>query len=476
VERFTREAQLLAELRDPGIVGFVASGVTPSGEPYLVMQWLDGESLSDRLDRGPLSVAETVALGRRVAGALHAAHARGVVHRDLKPSNLFLPGGDLARVMILDFGIARIVEEGRTLTRTGTTLGSPGYMSPEQARGMRVEASADVFSLGCVLFRCLAGQPPFTGDALTAMIKAISDPAPLVASFRADVPPPLEALIQRMLSKQPGARPRDAAAVAVELGAIAEGGLPTSVPSLPPPTLPATAVGGPGAFPSIPPAPTLGTTVAASAPARSRASIVILAALGGVLVTLAGVVTFGFWLRSGAAGGGGVGAGCPGIKCVPMAYPDHQHVDPMEVLPHATQLAQSIDHTASLCDLNLGGVSDGTVVLGPDVRAMNLSGSFLSFQFTRPSAGKALLVNSLPGRLYAVDSVCAHPVAPPVCTPRAAYRAAIASGVPAGTRAGMNYHNDDTLGPTWEFYVTNHLDWIRRIDGKTCAIHSKAGK
>jgi predicted Ser/Thr protein kinase len=479
IERFAREAQLLAELRDPGIVGFVASGATPTGEAYLVMQWLEGEGLSERLARSPLSVAETVALGRRVAGALHAAHARGVVHRDLKPSNLFLPGGDLARVLILDFGIARILEDGRTLTRTGTTLGSPGYMSPEQARGVRVEASADVFSLGCVLFRCLAGQPPFTGDALSAMIKAISDPAPLVASFRGDVPPALEALIQRMLAKQPAARPRDAAAVAVELGAIAEGALSTVVPSMPPPPSMAapsglwTVAAGTTAQP-----PTQGT--AAAPPAKSRAPVVLLAALGGAVAAVALVCILGVPVRR-IMGGGGFGYPCPGIRCAPANYADPQHVDPMEILPHATQLAQSLDRTATLCDITLGNVTDGTVPMGAELRSM-AQGTYLMFQFARPSvsrpgAEKSYGVSLLPpGRLSTLEGTCAHTVPLPACTPRAAYHAAIASGVPRGTSAGMSYHHDDTLGPTWEFWVLNHMDLSRRIDGKTCAVRPHGGK
>ncbi len=165
-ERFQREAALLAELHHPGIVRFVASGATPDGQAYLVMDWLEGEGLADRLARGTLSVAETIELGRRVTSALSVAHARGIIHRDLKPGNLFLPGGNLARIVVLDFGIARAVESGQSLTSTGATLGSPGYLSPEQARGDKnLDTRADVFSLGCVLFRCLTGRAPFTGDS-----------------------------------------------------------------------------------------------------------------------------------------------------------------------------------------------------------------------------------------------------------------------------------------------------------------------
>ncbi|HEX7841858.1 MAG TPA: serine/threonine-protein kinase, partial [Kofleriaceae bacterium] len=131
-ERFTREAKVLAELSHPGIVRYISHGVTPAGELFLVMEWLDGEILKARLERGPLTVSEAVTLATRVAEALGAAHARGVVHRDLKPSNLLLPGGRIDQVKVLDFGIAQ--REGRSqLTQTGTLLGTPGYMAPEQA-------------------------------------------------------------------------------------------------------------------------------------------------------------------------------------------------------------------------------------------------------------------------------------------------------------------------------------------------------
>jgi serine/threonine protein kinase len=131
--RFEREAQLLSELSHPGLVRYVAHGVAPSGERYLVMEWLEGEDLARRIQRSRLSIDEALLLATRVAEALAAVHARGVVHRDLKPSNIFLVGASLESVKILDFGVARFGSVAAT-TQTGTVLGTPGYMAPEQAR------------------------------------------------------------------------------------------------------------------------------------------------------------------------------------------------------------------------------------------------------------------------------------------------------------------------------------------------------
>src|SRR5215510_5051181 len=144
-ERFAREVKVLAELSHPGIVRYIAHGVTSAGKLFLAMEWVDGEILKARLERGPLTLGESVTLATRIAEALGVAHARGIVHRDLKPSNLILPGGRIDLVKVLDFGIAQ--RHGQTqLTRTGTLLGTPGYIAPEQARtdGV-VDARADVF-------------------------------------------------------------------------------------------------------------------------------------------------------------------------------------------------------------------------------------------------------------------------------------------------------------------------------------------
>jgi serine/threonine protein kinase len=168
--RFTREAALLSDLRHPGIVQYIADGITETGEPYLVMEWLEGEDLSRRLERGALDMPDALALISQVADALAAAHDRGIIHRDLKPGNLFLVGGHIDRVKVLDFGIARFVGAA-TLTLPDAMIGSPFYMAPEQVRNLRtVDVRVDVFALGCVLMECLTGAPVFKGEHVMAVL------------------------------------------------------------------------------------------------------------------------------------------------------------------------------------------------------------------------------------------------------------------------------------------------------------------
>jgi tetratricopeptide (TPR) repeat protein len=240
LERFAREGRLLAELKHPGIVRYVAHGATVAGEPYLAMEWLEGEDLEARLARRGLTVAESVALGLRVAEALGAAHARGVVHRDVKPSNLFLPDSDIERVKLLDFGIARLTEGSDGITRTGMPIGTPAYMAPEQARGgPHVDARADVFSLGCVLFKCMTGRSAFVGEhAVAVLAKILLEEAPRVRELCPGAPEALDALVARMLSKDPAPRPANGSEVAAELaslGSIAPG--PAALADAPPPSL-----------------------------------------------------------------------------------------------------------------------------------------------------------------------------------------------------------------------------------------------
>ncbi|WP_437575188.1 serine/threonine-protein kinase [Sorangium sp. So ce887] len=221
--RFEHEARILAELDHPRIVRHVAHGITPDGVPYLAMEWLDGESLAQRLARQKLDLEESLALLRATAEALGAAHARGIVHRDVKPGNLLLVGGEVAGLKVLDFGIARMKRTIGALTRTGSVMGTPGYMAPEQATGDRdrLDARADIFSLGAVVFECLTGRPAFQGQHVMALLaKLLMEDPPRVRHLRPDLPQELDDFVARMLAKDPEQRPRDGSAVLEALEAL----------------------------------------------------------------------------------------------------------------------------------------------------------------------------------------------------------------------------------------------------------------
>ena len=215
LERFEQEAQALAGLVHPHVVRYVDHGRTEEGEAYLAMEWLEGESLATRLLRGPLRLREGIELGRAVADALAAAHARGVVHRDIKPSNLFLVEGRAEAVRVLDFGLVQVAgpaaRTSRVVTRTGTVLGTPGYMAPEQARadeGALVDGRADVFSLGAVLFECLTGRRAFEGVHVMALLaQLLLGDVPRVRETLPGVPRALDDLVARMLARDAADRP-----------------------------------------------------------------------------------------------------------------------------------------------------------------------------------------------------------------------------------------------------------------------------
>ena len=223
-ERFAREAQLLSELRHPGIVSYVAHGQTSDGQRFLAMEWLAGEDLGQRLERGPLAVRDCLRLLAQTADALSVAHKCGVIHRDLKPTNLFIVGGDVGCVKILDFGIARRIARSQAMTRTGMLVGTPEYMAPEQARGSReLTPAADLFSLGCVLYECLTGQPPFVADHIAAVLVRIlfEEPIP-IEDRRPGIPPALIEILTHLLAKEPALRMTDAAMLRERLLGLGE--------------------------------------------------------------------------------------------------------------------------------------------------------------------------------------------------------------------------------------------------------------
>ncbi|MDT8342262.1 MAG: protein kinase [Longimicrobiales bacterium] len=214
-ERFLAEIRTTANLQHPHILPLFDSGEA-DGFLYYVMPYVEGESLRGRLDRErQLPVAEAVGIAVKVAGALQAAHARGIVHRDIKPANLLMQGGE---PLIADFGIALAVSAagGGRLTETGLSLGTPYYMSPEQATADRdPDARSDVYSLACVLFEMLVGDPPFTGSSAQAVLgRILTQGPPSVTAERPSVPPHVDAAIHRALQKLPADRFEGVAAFA----------------------------------------------------------------------------------------------------------------------------------------------------------------------------------------------------------------------------------------------------------------------
>jgi serine/threonine protein kinase len=211
--RFAREARAVAAVGNEHIVAIHAVDEF-RGMPYLVMQYVPGRSLQDRLDAsGPLEIKDILRIGTQAARALAAAHAQGVVHRDIKPANILLENC-IERVKLTDFGLARAIDDA-SVTQSGVIAGTPQYMAPEQARGEPVAARADLFSLGAVLYAMAAGRPPFRGDSAMAVLKRVCEiPHRSVRELNPDVPDWLEAVIDRLLAKDPSDRFESAAEVA----------------------------------------------------------------------------------------------------------------------------------------------------------------------------------------------------------------------------------------------------------------------
>jgi tRNA A-37 threonylcarbamoyl transferase component Bud32/tetratricopeptide (TPR) repeat protein len=228
VERFRREIQLAAQLQHPHIVPLLSAGEA-QGLPYFIMPYVTGESLRARITReGEFPIADTVRTLRDVVSALAYAHGHGVVHRDIKPDNVLLSGGT---AVVTDFGIAKAIsaartdQESGTLTQLGTSLGTPAYMSPEQAAGdPMVDHRADLYSLGCMAYELLTGKPPFADRPPARILAAhISEMPVPVAVLRPDIPPALDQLVMQCLEKDPAARPQSGSEVVQVLEGLTSG-------------------------------------------------------------------------------------------------------------------------------------------------------------------------------------------------------------------------------------------------------------
>ena len=227
--RFLREAQSAGRLSHPNIVTIYDVGETDA-LAYIAMEYLTGTTLRDVMNTGPIPLDLVLDTALQMAEALAFAHEHGVIHRDVKPANVIITGRN-GRIKLTDFGIAHLANSGHTLA--GQMLGSPRYMSPEQAMGREVDGRSDIFSLGAVLYEMLTAQYAFDGDSLPSIVyRVISEAPEPVTTFRPNLPPELTDLLGRMLNKDPAARP-DARELINHLQALAanRSNMPTAVPS-----------------------------------------------------------------------------------------------------------------------------------------------------------------------------------------------------------------------------------------------------
>jgi beta-lactam-binding protein with PASTA domain/predicted Ser/Thr protein kinase len=232
VDRFRREAQAAARLNHPNIVGVYDTGAD-DGTQFIVMEFIEGRTLAEFLSTGgrltPIQAAE---IAQKICVALAEAHAQGVIHRDIKPGNVMVTRDGTVKVM--DFGIARFTSGVETAPQTSAVLGTASYLSPEQAQGDPVDARTDIYSLGTVLYEMLAGRPPFTGDSPVAIaFKQVNEAPAAPSRLNRDVPPALDAVVMRALSKNPANRYQSAQEFADDLERVLNGHEVEATPLLP---------------------------------------------------------------------------------------------------------------------------------------------------------------------------------------------------------------------------------------------------
>jgi serine/threonine-protein kinase len=366
VTRFFNEARAATAIRHPGIVEIYDFGWTPEGAAYLVMEYLEGETLARRAARTPFHWPGVLAIARQIAGALAAAHAKGIVHRDLKPDNVFLvsdpevPGGE--RIKLLDFGVAKLGVDSsttQTVTRTGAVIGTPTYMAPEQCRGVAIDHRADLYALGCVMYELCCGRPPFRGEGPGDVLAAhIHMPPPAMSDAKAEIPETVAALVRRLLAKAPGDRLQTAEEVIFAIDAVH--GEPTLTMG-PPPCATSASAEPPIATPS-------GSVVLTPLPrAALRRSVAAVSAGLGVI----GVVVVALMMRRGddVARAVPIAAAVPLAAAVQEAIRSEPIAAPVPVaLPAPEPAAAPMPEPSLVVDATIESAPAGAeIVLGSEV-------------------------------------------------------------------------------------------------------------
>jgi serine/threonine-protein kinase len=223
-KRFLGEARAANQINHEHIIDITDFGETEDGLVYMVMEYLEGHALSEEIERGPIALRRALRIALQTALGLGRAHELGVVHRDIKPANIYLTRRRMDRdfVKILDFGVARIEKDAR-ITGQNMIVGTPEYISPEQIRSVAARPASDLYSLGCVLFEMLTGRLPFEGKTTVLLVRHINDPAPAPSTYEPTIPPAVDRLILRLLSKKPEDRHRDAYHLVQDLQRLLDG-------------------------------------------------------------------------------------------------------------------------------------------------------------------------------------------------------------------------------------------------------------
>jgi serine/threonine protein kinase len=481
VERFFAEARAVNLIRHENIVNVLDLGWLPDRRPYIVMEYLDGAPLSALIrERGALPLGTTVRLIGEVLDGLGAAHGKGVVHRDLKPDNVFVTPGGHAK--ILDFGIAKlrpgVAGDEHGATRTGSVIGTPYYMSPEQALARPVDARSDLYSVGIVLFEATTGRRPFVGTALFEILRQhieVAPPSP--RSLRAEMPPPLELAILRALEKDPARRYQSAAEFGVSLTqalpylpADSFGSL-GNVPAVVVPWVAPTPVSVPTRPAAVShPAPAHSAsmdspTLASESPRGGGPPWLAIGAIGLLAVvpvaSALAVVGGALWFRASAerrdqprsteqsrpSGAGGVRL----FDARPSWF-DPRRVDPTQVYREGEKLAKAHFPDAQLIRIDITGMNAQGVV---DTTVDGTHDSMVLVRWRSPSRSKPpagfpehaeykaectyfYMVSDGGVMAYPVDHMgCSEQLAgSPRCTPQQIWQKARAAGAPAGNVIG----------------------------------------